>query len=89
MRLALSACEGRHPRKFTPRSNTIHSGSKCDLVTCASCISLQRDRKMAQTLVLLLACLIVGPCLAFLSQEKVGITAGKFALALLVEAMSK
>ena len=44
---------------------------------------------MAQALKLLLACLIVGPCLAFLSQEKVGIRAGKFALALLVEAMLK
>ena len=38
---------------------------------------------MAQALELLLACLIVGPCLAFLPQEKVGILASGFALALL------
>lgn len=37
---------------------------------------------MAQALKLLLACLIVGPCLAFLPQEKVGIPAGGVALAL-------
>ena len=40
---------------------------------------------MAQALELLLACLIVGPCLAFLPQEKVGIPAGGFALAFLVD----